>query len=56
MVPSISKEESWYNNGKEAEKEKGHVEGVGEGDVEEVVEADVEDLRPDAKAMAKAQI
>ena len=32
------------------------MEGVGEGDVEEVVEADVADLRPDAEAMAKAQI
>ena len=56
MVPSESKEENLGNSAKEAEKEKGHVEGAGEGDVEENVEADVADLRPDAEAMAKAQI
>ena len=55
VVPSISKEESWYNSGKGVEKEKGHVEVVVEGDVEEVAEEDVADLMPGAKAMAKAQ-
>ena len=57
MVPRISKEENLgIIMAKKQKRKKVHVEGVGEGDVEEVIGADVADLRPDAEAMAKAQI